>query len=618
MGYRRITRGRKAPGSKGKSNGTSKFKTRYRKMRGGDGEVKSPPAGATLMSCVSHESHLGGVPYNDPNYDMHGYEDKVNDSIQGKGSNTSSANSKQYVIDPSPHMLRSSSKVGQGLKTEYVYKRMRKGFFNQSTFFFQRASLFNIGLIEILKKNPTCTSIESCKQAFFSNDVSVSVIHENTAYVFFGGFAKKRGTISYEGVKQGLGLCYNVANAHHGRLYMGYWFQDKMHGLGIEVDFDCSDPEKPSTPVGIYFGHFFLGKRKGFGIYYYIEDGKEKFVFYTGDQENNCVISASYPGDEKNRQLFEQTVRGSLKMIFVEDEGRDTRHVTLESYIEKLRAQFKEFIGNMGSLREKLSAKELLRLQEYQEVYTAFVNFCFDGVYKLAHDAYEAKRDEEMLTKKALEDVEKAKQAAKTLLTTGVDGVEADWSVTDLKKNREDQEKIASCVKMLKNELNYMVKSPTELAQEADALKGKKLEEYDELKKTQNELAELKQKQAFMAEMQQQQQNSGHDEGAASLLASQAVVPLSAATSIYRSGRSPNSRFPSRIYSPIGDTRRTLDRQFASSPSKSLSEGERGYLLRASNAHSGGKRTRKNMRMRMRRVKSRRSRRGGSQCGMMR
>ena len=39
MGYRRITRGRKAPSSKGKSNGksngTSKFKTRYRKMRGG-------------------------------------------------------------------------------------------------------------------------------------------------------------------------------------------------------------------------------------------------------------------------------------------------------------------------------------------------------------------------------------------------------------------------------------------------------------------------------------------------------------------------------------------------------------------------------------------------------
>jgi hypothetical protein len=188
-----------------------------------------------------------------------------------------------------------------------------------------------------------------------------------------------------------------------------------------------------------------------------------------------------------------------------------------------------------------------------------------------------------------------------------------------LKTAREKQEKIASWVKMLKDDLNYMVKSPSELAQEAHALREQKLKEYDKLKATEDELKELKQKQAFMAEMQQQQQNSGHDEGAASLLASQAVVPLSAATSLYRSGRSPNSRFPSRIYSPVGETMRNLDPEFASSTHKSISEGERGSLLRVSDVHdAGGKRTRKNMRMRMRRVKSRRSRRGGSQCGMMR
>ena len=603
MGYRRITRGRKAPGSKGKGNGTSKFKTRYRKMSGGDEEVKYP-TGATLKLCMARESHLGGDHYNDPKYDMHGYEDDVNNSIQGKSSKTSSANSKRYVIDPEPHMLRSSSKVGQGLKTEYVSRRMRMGFFNQSTFFFQRASLFNIGLIEILKNNPKCIDIPRCKDAFFDKGHDVSVIHSNTAYVFFGGFAKKRGTISYEGVKQGLGLCYNVVNAPHGRLYMGYWFQDKMHGLGIEVDFDCSDPTKPAKPVGIYFGDFFLGKRKGFGIYYYVEDGKEKFVFYTGDPENNCVISASYADGDRNRQLFEETVRGTLKMNFVEGGGRDTRQVTLESYIEKLRAEFKKFIDSMGSMITKLIPEDQVKvLRVYQPVYKTFVDFCFDGVYKVVHSAYEEKRDEEQLAKKALDDVEAAKKAAMVLLS-GDDDVR----VTDSKTERERKEKVESCVNLLKGELKYMVKSPTELDQEVDDLKVQKLAEYDKLKETENELAELKKEYAIIAKIQQQQQNSGQDDDAASFL-SQAVIPLSVAASLRRNRST---------YSPL--PKRNLGDVFTSPVKSSGSDDERLSLLRKSEHGGGGKRTRKNMRMsmRMRRVKSRRSRRGGSQCGMMR
>ena len=229
MGYRRITRGRKAPSGKGKGKGTSKFKTRYRKMRGGYGHEDrgvTYPEGATLMSCVADESKLGGV-YSEHSYDMDRYEAEVNSSIQGKGSSKSS---RQYVVDPPPRMFKGSS---NGLRTEYVSKRMRMGFFTQSTFSFQRGSLFNIGLVEILKDKPRteCTSIQTCKDAFFASGQDNNVIHDNTAYVFFGGFAKKRGTISYEGVKQGLGLCYNVENAEgRGRLYMGYWYQDKMNG----------------------------------------------------------------------------------------------------------------------------------------------------------------------------------------------------------------------------------------------------------------------------------------------------------------------------------------------------------------------------------------------------
>ena len=614
MGYRRITRGRKAPSGKGKGKGTSTFKTRYRQMRGGYGHEDrgvTYPDGATLMSCVADESKLGGV-YSEHSYDMDRYEAEVNSSIQGKGSSKSS---RQYVVDPPPRMFKGSS---NGLRTEYVSKRMRMGFFTQSTFSFQRGSLFNIGLIEILKNKPPpngCTNILTCKDAFFASGQDVNVIHDNTAYVFFGGFAKKRGTISYEGVKQGLGLCYNVENAEgRGRLYMGYWYQDKMNGLGIEVDFGSgSGSGSPITPVGIYFGHFIQGKRKGYGIYYNVEDGTENFVFYTGDEENRCVTSASYQGPDEKKHLFETTVQASLVMNFVDSEGkvtatptRNARHVTLKGYLERLRSEFDKFIETMGGVKEKMSSDDKLTAREkFQPVYTNFVNFCFGSIYGVVHGAYESERNKDEIAKKVLLDAEAKRQDARALLTE--EGV----VITDPKEGQKKQEEIVKCVTML-TEASYDVKSPEEKAAEADALKAEKLRQYDSLQATRKELKKLKQERAIIAQMQQQQ-NSGQDDDANRFFA-QAVVPLSAlSATLNRSGSRQRSPDQSPVLSPLHlASRLNAEASRASTPDTSLLASQ----PRSSRSGGGGKRTRKNMRMRMRRVKSRRSRRGGGQCGM--
>lgn len=621
MKYRKITRGRKAPCGNSKGKGTSKFKTRYRKMRGGYGYGDSGvtyPEGAKLMSCIDAGSKLGGE-YSDPSYDMDRYEVEVNSSIQGKGSSKSS---RQYVVDPLPRMLRGSS---NGMRTEYVSKRMRMGLFTQSTFYFQRGSLFNIGLIEILKSKPHtgCTDISTCKDAFFAGGKDVNVIHDNTAYVFFGGFAKKRGPITYEGVKQGLGLCYNVENAEgdaegRGRLYMGYWYQDKMNGLGIEVDFGyVSGSGNPITPVGIYFGHFIQGKRKGYGIYYNVVDGTENFVFYTGNDGNQCVTSASYEAGDEKKQLFETTVRTRLVMNFVDSTGnftatpsRNARNVTLKSYLESLRTEFTKFIDTMGGVMQKMSADDKLRAHKYQPVYTNFVNFCFDSIYGVVHTAYENVRDKDAIAKKQLDDAEAARKAARELLTT--EGV----VITDTKEGLKVKEEIEKCVTML-NAASYDVKSPEDKAKEKAEIEAKRLGEYEELQGKAATLAELQRQHAIMKEMQQ----SGYNDYDDSRLLAQAVVPLSATLTRSGSRRRPpvQSQSQSPVMAPLklassfnaaaNDTNPLL----ASQPRSSRSSSRRSSRA----ANGGGKRTRKNMRMRTRAMnRMRKSRRGGGQWGV--
>jgi len=613
MKYRKITRGRKAPSGNGKGKGKGKFKTRYRKMRGGYGHEDrgvTYPDGAKLMSCVAEGSKLGGV-YSEHSYDMDRYEAEVNSSIQGKGSSKSS---RQYVVDPPPSMFKGSS---NGLRTEYVSKRMRMGLFTQSTFYFQRGSLFNIGLIEILKEKPHtgCTNILTCKEAFFARGQDVDVIHDNTAYVFFGGFAKKRGPITYEGVKQGLGLCYNVENAEgnaegRGRLYMGYWYQDKMNGLGIEVNFGYVYGN-PINPVGIYFGHFIQGKRKGYGIYYNVVDGTENFVFYTGNDQ--CVTSASYQGTDEKEELFKTTVRASLVMNFVDSEGnvtptRNARNVTLKVYLDRLRTEFTKFIDTMGGMIKKMSDEDKLTARDkFQPVYTAFVTFCFNSVYDVVREAYVAVKDKDAIAQQKLDDAEAARQAARALLTT-----EEGIVITDKKEEEKKQEEIGKCVTMLKD-ASYDVKSPEEKAKEKADIEAKKLEEHAELKGKAKELKKLLQQDAFMQKLHSQ---SGYNDNASHFL-QHAVVPLSATLS---RGNHQLGMSQSPLRLPVArKLKNSLDAE--ANDAAPLLDGSQQRSSRSSSRLSsrastgGGKRTRKNMRMR--RVKSRKSRRGGGRLTVM-
>jgi hypothetical protein len=604
MKYRKITRGRKAPSGNGKGKGKGKFKTRYRKMRGGYGygdRDVTYPEGAKLMSCVAEGSKLGG-DYNDPNYDMDRYEAEVNSSIQGKGSSKSS---RQYVVDPPPSMFKGSS---NGMRTEYVSKRMRMGFFTQSTFYFQRGSLFNIGLIEILKNKPVCNDISTCTDSFFARGQDVNVIHDNTAYVFFGGFAKKRGPITYEGVKQGLGLCYNVENAEgnaegRGRLYMGYWYQDKMNGLGIEVDFGSgSGSGNPITPVGIYFGHFIQGKRKGYGIYYNVEDGTENFVFYTGNDQ--CVTSASYEVGGEKEELFKTTVRASLVMNFVDSEGkvtptRNARNVTLRSYLDRLRTEFTKFIDDMGGVMQKMSADDKVRAHKYHPVYTNFVNFCFDSIYGVVREAYVAVKDKDAIAQQKL-DAEKEKiQAARALL------INEGEVISDKKEGLKKKEEIENCVTMLKTE-SYDVKSPEEKAKEKADIEAEKLKEYEGLQVKAEELKTLKQQHDYMQQLHSQSGYNDYEPGHTTVT----IGSPSRRASRRQLGMSQSS---SPVMAP-----RKLESSFNAAAATDTAHLIRSSQRSSSNSGGGGKRTRKNMRMRMRRVKSRKSRRGGGQCGMRR
>jgi hypothetical protein len=493
------------------------------------------------------------------------------------------------------------------------------GLFTQSTFYFQRGSLFNIGLIEILKDKPVCNNISTCKDAFFAGGKDVNVIHDNTAYVFFGGFAKKRGPITYEGVKQGLGLCYNVDNAEgnaegRGRLYMGYWYQDKMNGLGIEVDFGSgSGSGNPITPVGIYFGHFIQGKRKGYGIYYNVVDGTENFVFYTGNDQ--CVTSASYEAVDEKKQLFETTVRASLVMNFVDSTGnftatpsRNARNVTLRSYLESLRTEFTKFIDTMGGVMQKMSADDKLRaIDAYKPVYTNFVNFCFDSIYGVVHTAYENVRDKDVIAKKQLDDAETKRQAARELLTT--EGV----VITDTKEGLKVKEEIEKCVTML-TEAKYDVKSPEKRAEEEAEIDAKKLKEYEELKGKAEELTTLKQQHDYMQQLHSQ---SGYNDNASHFL-QHAVVPLAATLS---RGNRHLGMSQSPLMSRVVPRKLESSLRAAANDTVPLLDGSQQRSSRSSSRRSsgGGKRTRKNMRMRTRAMnRMRKSRRGGGQCGMRR
>jgi hypothetical protein len=486
MGYRRITRGRKAPSSKGKSNGTSKFKTRYRKMSGGSQPYpySTPcPDSPAMKDCTDTTSNLGGE-FSNRKYDMDSYENEVNNYITKSSSNTKK--SFKYVIDPPPpSMFSRKSKLGPGMKTEYVDKRMQMGLFDDDgAFSFKRAKLSGIGLTVFLKRKPTaplsCTDAESCKAAFFSNDDVV--VTSNTAQVFFGRFAKSP---THGSLKDGYGLCYVVdtkSGSNQGRLYMGSWYQGKMNGLGIEVDFELTgDTKNPYKAIGIFFGYFFLGNRDYFGVYFFAADGKLHYVFYPRGSGNSCVIESSYDGDVVKQKEFKQAAKLSLSSAFKFKDG----FVNLEHYEKFLRINLDHLVSTGGldkSTSASLTDMDRQVYKAYKPVYNNFVTFCF-GLLDMVRNEYVAKRDEgktaeekEAASKQSMEDA---------IIEAQRQGRLAD--IEDPRKKKETDIEIAKCITLLTSKgVDYDVISPVEkkrLEEEKLATIKKEHEELMEEKK---------------------------------------------------------------------------------------------------------------------------------------
>jgi hypothetical protein len=410
-----------------------------------------------MKNCTDTTSNLGGE-FSNRTYDMDSYEHEVNNYITKSSSNAKKRFN--YVIDPPPGMFSRKSKLGPGMKTEYVDKRMLMGLFHDDgPLSFKRAKLSGIGLTVFLKQKPTsplsCTDAESCKAAFFSND---NVVTSNTAQVFFGRFAKSptRGSL-----KDGFGLCYVVdtkSGSDRGRLYMGSWYQGKMNGLGIEVDFELTgNPNNPYKAIGIFFGYFFLGNRDYFGVYFFAADGKLHYVFYPRGGGNSCVIESSYDGDVLKQKEFKQAAKISLSSAFKIKDG----FVNLEHYEKFLKDKLDHLVSTGGldkSTSASLTDMDRQVYKAYKPVYNNFVTFCF-GLLSMVRNEYVAKRDEDKTA-------EEKEAASKQSMEDAIALAQKQGRLADIEDPRKKKEKdieIANCVTLLTSKgVDYDVISPDE------------------------------------------------------------------------------------------------------------------------------------------------------------
>jgi len=637
MGYRRITRGRKAPSSKGKSNGksngTSKFKTRYRKMRGGNDNIKSSvefekKASRDKPQCANL-TNIGDTKFNQP-YDMHRDEQEFKKQIkEGKVKKDS------VVLVPPVSgfsgLIRTKTKLTNGLREEYVdNKRLTFGYFKGDFYMVRSASLYGIGAIKFVTDNIQGCVTQSphiCSSEFLGGDSLVS--GQNTKSVFFGSFqdSKHRLLPTYVGVKDGNGLFFDVEDDGTGRLFICQWSQTHeqgscVHGIGIEVNFTV--PQKGSRTDGfsfkdfrtyimdggIYYGYFRHGKRYGYGIYYNVKTGKETYLCYLGD--GTCVVMDSFP-DEEAKQIFRSRVIASLKVASASTGEVLTTLLQHKKYFKKYLEKFVEEMGasRMGSVTIDANAQ----YNKYRTIFKDFVEFCF-GLFDYVHDAYEKERTREETTAAAVKAEEEANQAARERVVKQM-GME----VRDVPKEKQEQQELAECVTKLEKK-HYIVKSPKDIEDEKQAKLTSDKERLFKLEQKETTFDTAKQRADLLALLGEKNllgQGSSRD----SRVVEPSVVPPAwsplYSTTINRSRQ--RSHYPgvaaiTDVLFP--DPGSQVNQQSPMMPKLRSSSKHSSRRSSSSSSHSGGKRTRKNMRMRMRRVKSRRSRRGGSQCGMMR
>lgn len=467
MKYRKVSRGRRMSTWKGKSN--SKFKTRHRKMRGGDsvGGVDGNIQSFQSFECSNPDSHVGGPNYNDPEYNMHASE--------------------ETKIPPNTPLIKEYNDTT--VNTVFTSNTMKMGlFFNKRSFFTSGPKhLHTLGLIQVITDNARCNSFAECLP-FFYND-STGVIHSNTKYVFFG-------QLDHKGTKNGWGICYDRTTLDSGRIFIGSWNNGKMNGLGIEVDFKYNATDNKHEPIGIYYGHFYQGKRNGFGIYHTVASGTET-LFQTQIDGNMCMLLdksfEDLPDKEKtlHKNKFTTMCISSLSLNSIpQDVGEYTEF------------QFK----NIGHGIETTSLlvkkghgdKEYHIFREYVSKYKKFVSFC-KTVLDDALTKYDAQKHSEKneAERKKLEKEEKIK-TARMLKDEGL----FIGDIVDPEEKAAENERITSCTTSLKN-LGYVIQTPEQKRAKEEEEKGKKLAEHEKLTEAKKELEAMQDELRILSQSRQ-------------------------------------------------------------------------------------------------------------------
>ena len=467
MKHRKVSRGRRVSIGKGIRNGNgsgnSKFKTRHRKMRGGAVSVQN-------YDCKDVSSNVGG-PYTDPSYDMHAAESEIN---------------------PKSKFIKERNGPVNIL---YAGKTMRMGMVNirsgfKGLFAPQIKHLRHIGLTQVLFNNPTnCTSHTTCKSSFYVS--GHKVIHVNTRYVFFGELSDK-------GVKNGWGVCYDVSEPDRGRIFIGYWDNGLMNGLGIEVDFMYANSTGDSTPVGVYYGNFIGGRRRGYGKYR--KGDNDKATLFQTTENGQCILlHKSFenitPDDEKERlkKSFSTQCKASLFM----PTDRDRRPLGIKEYM-------KIFLGNVESsisdtlvrITSTYGSDEEAAFSDYMVIYNAFVSDCQDILNKALAAYKQTKHKDKFAQEQKAEEKAARLLEAQELQKIGI----VTGDIVDPEKEEAKKKGIDDC-KVLLKAAGYDLKSPQEKAEEIEAKQKANLAKMPELEVLQEKYDKLMHKLEIAAKL---------------------------------------------------------------------------------------------------------------------
>ena len=472
MKYRKVSRGRRMSTWKGKSN--SKFKTRHRKMRGGDSvdSVKSTHGNIKLYDCKNADSHVGGPNYNDPEYNMHASEN----------------------TNPSPPPPPIKEHNGRTVNTVFTGNTMKMGLFNRRSFFTSGPKhLHTLGLIQVTKDNSECRNATTCSHEFYDDEDGF--IRSKTKYVFFGQLDAK-------GNKNGWGICYDVSSSDAGRIFIGYWNNGTMNGLGIEVDFTYNAADNKHEPVGIYYGHFSNGKRISFGIYYdLIEEpyGKETLFETRPKLQGKCILlDKSFDYDGTVDDSIKNESKEGFKYACISSLSLNNEPININRYKTIFFKTLEEIIGQkLSNIKTTHGDEEHIIFQGYVKKYQKFVKFC-EGVLDGALVKYRSKKDKDAIAAEKYREEKLQKNAMLEQYTK--EGVITGF--TDLEEKKILDEEKDKCVESLTT-LGYVIQTPEEKIAKEEEEKKKKLDEHEKLTQANSDLETLKKELAVMSQSRQ-------------------------------------------------------------------------------------------------------------------